>query len=119
MTPEGQVLPNLPAMALKILCSIAGQPVAIDVYSQHLLKEGYDNVLAKSQSHFFPLNITQFERQFGVYKQLKSSSKCHTWCQVSTSLQELIRLFRDSQSPHMDQVSAGLGASSIVVCLGQ
>lgn len=69
--------------------SLAGQPVVINTYNQHLLqlKEGYDNVLAKSQSCFFPLNnITQFERQFGVYKQLKSSSKCHTRWQVSTSL---------------------------------
>ena len=79
-TPEGRFLPNLPATALQILRSVAGQPVMINTYNQHLLqlKEGYDNVLAKSQSCFFPLNnITQFERQFGVYKQNLQVSVIH------------------------------------------
>lgn len=119
-TPEGQFLPDLPATALQILCSVAGRPVLINIYNQHLLqlKEGYDNVLAKSQSCFFLLsNITQFERQFGVYKQLKSSNKCHTWlsCEYITLGANLF-FQRDHWSPHVDQVCAGLSASSIAVC---
>lgn len=56
-TFEGQFLLNLPATALQLACSLAGWSVVISNHNCFLqLKEGYDNVLAKSRSSFFPLN---------------------------------------------------------------
>lgn len=118
-TPEGQLLPNLPAAALRMLrWSPAGQRrwtfTTSACYSQ---RKAMTMFWPKVKSCFFPLNhITQFERQFGVYKQFKSSGKRHTCCQVSTSLQEPIRFFRDNGSPPVDHTSAGLSASSRAVC---